>query len=1018
MKTKNFIPFFCLFSLAANAIAAAPKPDNIQSSFKACQDKNILLTAKGNHLGLCAQGSSDSFSSLSNILNIATVMSFQKKIKDAVHTKIEFKIFETEMFEACANNDVGWFISKKMDWKSAKTVCDHQLGQIRNSIRTRFPEMRKQLALSSAPLRHSSLLNEQSGWFKTNIGHGMFSDFSKLKPLNSAENALVKKEFINDIASRALASYEKNKNGIRVSSLGTPITNIGDILTEGKKSSPNKSNHDILTEFMSNTKRSYSFSSMRWHQDDIQKSHKNEYFKIMNQMPLMGYIDDVDPSNADSPTDKQLAFALKKTKDKLKKYLGKLKANDKNGKDIKWAEYAQFTPDIEKILEGNPEFCGSAETLLKVKSKEERYELYEDLAIAGVAAVPCFFGGPITGTICIGAGLGVGAKGVASALVAKDKAESRNLTDFLGEDGMADFQAMNEKEREIVIQSVLLPMGAFGKTSIKGRMTTNAILKTYHAYDNVGAFLSKSEGLEMANQAMRKLVSAKNFEKLSAAEKAAAFDKILADQVLPKHLLSALENKAGGFKLIDTNYDFDSFPPDLLESLAAKLGSKEAALKFVKETYHRHVLDHHGSLGNVQNATQQVLSEFSKKADTIMLSTNPISRKIATETALRDMKKAYFRVSTDNLGDGQLATFLIKNHSKQMLTDPKFVKFMNRVANIEDFEAFGPGIYQKFGDYQAKVAKGIKLNADELLEFDAINVAMARQKAINDTLLKYGTDQSLGESRKALLFADRFNGLPPEIQKKMMAEVDELTKTILDNKNVRDAMARDYVSKANTLAGTLEKPGLIRRAEVMAQNSYANVDPKAVAQAKDEIFAFNATKLRTEYEKISGGKALGAFEVFQAPAVVLGGKKKVLVSITELGDKRSFVIAFGNGLRKNDDTLKSMAKEIHLVEKRTLEKLLKETADPEKVKVFQKELDAVKGALNGSDMEKFGGPASMMRSAADDANVKDLVFNFNGIRSSEADIMEAVVKGRASQAQIALAGQNKSIRQELFNKTK
>jgi hypothetical protein len=202
----------------------------------------------------------------------------------------------------------------------------------------------------------------------------------------------------------------------------------------------------------------------------------------------------------------------------------------------------------------------------------------------------------------------------------------------------------------------------------------------------------------------------------------------------------------------------------------------------------------------------------------------------------------------------------------------------------------------------------------------------------------------------------------------------------------------------------------------VAKSSYDKVDPKVLIDVKDEIFAFNATTVRTAYEKANPGKILGAFDIFHSPQSVLGDKKKVLVSITDinLGEKRTFVVAFGNGLRKNDDTLKEIAKEIHVVEKRTLEKLIKETADPEKVKTFQKELEGVNGALNGAIMEKFGGPASLLRSAADDVNVKDLVFNFNGIRSSEADIMEAVVRGRAGRAQASIAEQNKIVRKEYF----
>jgi hypothetical protein len=341
---------------------------------------------------------------------------------------------------------------------------------------------------------------------------------------------------------------------------------------------------------------------------------------------------------------------------------------------------------------------------------------------------------------------------------------------------------------------------------------------------------------------------------------------------------------------------------------------------------------------------------------------------------------------------------------------------MNRVANMEDFEAFGPGLYKKFADFQTKIKKGIKLNTDELEEFNAMNIAMARQKAINDTLLKYGTDTSIGSERISLLYADRFHTLAPEVQTKLMSEVDELTKKILQDKTIREKMANEYVGKVFELSGSTLNPGLVRQAEVKAQSTYAGLESKAITKASDEIFAFNASKLRSEYQKSNNGKILGAFETFHAPAPILGDHKKILVSISDAGEKRTFVVAFGNGLRKNDDSLKSIAKEIHLVEKRTLEKLMSETSSPEKSALLKKELEGIDAALNNPNIEKFGGPASFMRSAADDGNVKDLVFNFNGIRSSEADIMEAVIRGRAAQAETILQETNKAVRTELFNR--
>lgn len=1009
--TNLFVTIFFVFSSVAYSMGGggnhykSPLKEK-ESSFKSCRDQNIRLSEDGTQNSKCLQGSSHSFESLNKILKIGQVISFQNKLKDRVHTKIEFKIFETEMLEACSNNDSSWFKARYISELVQKQNCEKQLSQIRLGVRERFFLMRKHLALSSSHLLEDSFLNDKSSWYENKITHGMFSDFSTIQPLSEKEDLVIKNNYIEEISQLMLDADDKKPGSIRLSSIGTNIHNLKDIYETGSK---NKTKKERLEEYLKNNKNVYSFTQMNDLRNQIQEKHKLEYFKLMNQLPLMGYIDDVNLDNPDSPSDKQLASSLLKTKNKLTKYLKKVKANSN---ETKWAEYAQFTPEIESLLNSNPEFCGAAETLLIVKSKEEKKELYEDLAIAAAASIPCFIGGPISETICIGAGVGIGGKGVVKAMSEEEMAGSRNLTDFLGEDGFSDFQALDLKSREIKIQAFLLPMGAWGKGAVKGKAVAGSI----GAYKEAGAFITKGEGLDLANQAMTKLISIKNFDKLSVTDREIVFDKILADKVLPKHILSFLENKNGGFKLIDTNYDMDSIPLDIINSLTQKLGSKEAALKFVKETYHRHVLDHHGSLGNVQNATQQVLSEFSNKGlEVTSKCSNLLCKKAALKLAERNLQKEFFKVSTDNLGDGQLATYLIKYNAKEMLTDPNFVKFMDRVANIEDFESFGPGIYKKYKNYQSKLAKGTQLNSEDVQELNAINVSMARQKAINDTLTKYGADESLGSARFSLFYADRFHTLSPEVQKKLVQEVDELTKKILNDKIFRDKMSNEYVNKVFELSGTIENPGLIRQSEVAVKSTYEGLDSKSILSAKDEIFAFNSTKLRTDFQKANNGKVLGAFEAFHGPSPILGGDKKILVSISDTGEKRTFVVAFGNGLRQNDDSLKLIAKEIHLVEKRTLENLINISQDPEKVIILKKELETIISSIADPNIEKFGGPASFMRSAADDKNIKDLVFNFNGVRSSEADILEAVIRGRAAQAKLSLQGSNKVVRTKIFN---
>ncbi len=966
--------FFCLIG----SILAK----DFTSQFKACRDRGISLNDSIH--SFCNQKKVDSFKEMERILGLAKVMDFQKRIQDKVKVKLEIKIYELELLQACASKNETWFKSRSIDLKNINKMCGNKIEEIQKSVKERFPKMRQELALSSSNLRESQFLKDKATWIKTSISHGTFSGFSKLNPISSKEKENATDQLSLEVATELIRRNQINSRTTNIK-MGVAYLSLNELLNNEKKKSENISLKDevILANFLKNSDQSYAINGLRSFLDQSQKKHRENYFQLLNQMPLLAFINDYNLDNPDSPSASELSQALSKTHKQLSDYYKDLNQKNKN-----WEEYAQYTYEIEQVLNESPEYCSMAETLLSEKQSAEDRKLYTDLSLAAVAAVPCFMAGPVSSAVCIGSGLAVGTKGVIDAKSAKDQSLGFNMTDFLGKDGTSNFLAYDQKQKDLILQSVFLPLGAFGGTSTTGR----AVVRSYQAYDDVGRFITKSEGLDFANNALKKLIESKNFDKLSEAERMKLFDKLLADEVLPKHLLSFLEKKQGGFKLIDTNYDFDAFPPELLEKLSAKLGSKDDAMKFIKNLYHRHVLDHHGSMGNVENATQQVISEFEKRRGSLLVlqRSNPVKYKIELEKLSRELKKEYFRVSTDNLGDGQLATYLIRHHTSELMTNPNFANFMKRVANIEDFEAFGPGLYQKY----QKAISAKSLTALEKLELEAINTALARQKAINDTLLKYGTDKTLPDGKVALLFADRFNHLPPEIQKKIVAEVDDLTTKILKDPKFRDQMAKEHFDKVIALSGSEKNPGLVRLSEVSAKSEYAGIPSSKVAQAKDEIFAFNASKLRSMYETQTG-KKLGPFDVFHAPVPVLNEKKKILVSISESGEKRTFVVAFGNGLRNQADTLKSMAKEIHLVEKRTLENLIKTTSDPSKIKTYQGELEAVTKALNAPTIEVFGGPASLMRSAADNKEVKDLVFNFNGVRSSPDDLMEAVVRARS-----------------------
>ena len=188
---------------------------------------------------------------------------------------------------------------------------------------------------------------------------------------------------------------------------------------------------------------------------DLRDRSGQRYFDILTSFPLLGLV----PSP--HPSDEEVLEGLRGMDGQLEHFRQKVM---KRGS---WPLQMSFPPLVEELLEERPGYCPAAEAL--ERDRKRIGDAADGLWLGGVlmAAAPCIMGGPVGLGACLGAGLFMGYCAYQGA--SEEAALSRQKV-FAGMENFAD---LDERERAVSWEALLLPMAAWGTTAVPLQAAVN-----------------------------------------------------------------------------------------------------------------------------------------------------------------------------------------------------------------------------------------------------------------------------------------------------------------------------------------------------------------------------------------------------------------------------------------------------------------------------------------------------------------------------------------------------------------
>ena len=404
--------------------------EKITSRYKSCKGIDLSTSQQP-----CLDPWAGKIANLPEIREMTSALqtqNFKAKMQKRIIGKIESKIFQIKTLKACTVGDQNWFTSKKIEWKNAKEVCRQKNRELRDLIEKNWSPMRINLALSAPALREEArILSDRATWFDATPSHSI-SEFNDLPELNKAEKQRAEKIYIESLSRVSLDELE--------------TAEFKKILSQSRFRLPSLTHRDRL--------------KLRSTQRKLQENSRQRYFEIMGDLPILGYLKSGNPNRL------ELKKALTNIESNLQDFLKKI-----NSPSVDMGLLLSFNPLVEELLTTNKNYCSVAERARHNVEKSNRRDNYLMLGAGFLAAATCFITGPIGATVCLSSGLAIGGWGYHEAAISRKESFGRVLTG-------KEFETMaglNEREREVFLAKVFLPLAAWGTTAVPTRAASGAL---------------------------------------------------------------------------------------------------------------------------------------------------------------------------------------------------------------------------------------------------------------------------------------------------------------------------------------------------------------------------------------------------------------------------------------------------------------------------------------------------------------------------------------------------------------
>ena len=414
------------------------KPEKIQPQYKSCKGVEISSLGEEKKSGAPKDTAAEFCFScfvkggfgLGEIKETAQEIqskAFMEKLKKRVIGQIESKIFQAQVLRACVTQDKNYFRQKNIKWSLMKDDCEKRNRELKTSIKTRWSNMRLNLALSQV---NPDQLVAGNPSFSSPLFHKI-SSFSSIGRLTNREQSLAKKRWTDQLGKVSLDKFTASefKERFLKGQLFLPMEK-GKYLTS-------KDRKQLRNVTM-----------------DMKKKAEASYFEIMSEMPLLVYL------RTGKPNERELDEAFMKVEDNLADFLKKARDPEAD-----MGLLLSFKPLVEELLKENREYCLVAERARIQVEKGESLKNQLFLGAGLLAAVPCFIAGPVGASVCLAGGMALGIAGYKQAQTARDESLGRALTGKQFET-LAELDA---RKKEEVLAMLFLPLGALGNHGCAGK---------------------------------------------------------------------------------------------------------------------------------------------------------------------------------------------------------------------------------------------------------------------------------------------------------------------------------------------------------------------------------------------------------------------------------------------------------------------------------------------------------------------------------------------------------------------
>ncbi len=295
------------------------------------------------------------------------------------------------------------------------------------------------------------------------------------------------------------------------------------------------------------------------------------------------------------------------------------------------------------------------------------------------------------------------------------------------------------------------------------------------------------------------------------------------------------------------------------------------------EAGHVHTVDHHGASRDknfgYRNTTSKILDNFGDAETQLKqeLGRKPTDAELRdrvlhflTDTSIKKPLPGKIVIATDNSGDAIFAEFLLDH--PQYINSSEARSFMRLAAFHEDFGVFGTKT-TALAAKSAKAAAPIQLS-EAIMQMNDDVIAAARGNA---------------ETSGAFRGSDRFNGIDPAKQRKIVDQSLQNIERIFKDPKLRSAKAKEFRAKVEAAAVGIREKAIVKPGEGLLAGVGDGLSERQMQSFLENVAVVDGSKIPPGGQFSNWG------------AVAASHSKPLQIQSIPMGQNTGYIISIPNG---------------------------------------------------------------------------------------------------------------------------